>query len=181
MSYPNNPREVRSLIEAVHTSYVRGETLFPRGRLQVEPEQLPEKSQTIARVLMEDWRHIDEDHAFFETSISMMLDHVENGEAESARVITRVGLNAVRWAHIENAETEKVIMYGTLPADEAKELFGNAMVWYGNEDFAYEDGVLANSPPPTLQIVRDGRGGFTDPVVSGVYLTPSAPDFANVA
>lgn len=161
-AYPDmtNPREVRSYMHTAYDRYVHGEDRFPRARVR-NPDTGPRKSRGIARALHEAWQAIEGDDNYFQGAVMAMVDTLSRGDRlKTGKVITRVGLNAVRFALIEMPGKGEAgrILHGTQDREEfIEEVEGELpRMTDGRHIGSYVGGDLQFDSEPDAVVTRDG-------------------------
>jgi hypothetical protein len=119
MINPMDPGEVRTLMHTVYDGYNSGRDMYPRYRFRGSPDQYPRRTQGVARAIFNAWSIIDEDRAYFNDSVNMIVDALGgiNAEGESRLVLTRIGRNAVKMFSLQPGPNPQA-MVGEFRADE---------------------------------------------------------------
>ena len=174
---PSDPAEARTVMQTVYDRYVVGTDRYPRARLTCDPDSLPRKSRQIGRLLHRAWSGIDEDNSYFEFATEFMInvDTVIDPKANSnSVVVTRIGRNAVRYAHLQATEAGRPMLY---------------LGHFGLSEFVQSfEGLDLQLADGRAIVLRNGEvRGLPDAVVarrnnvSGVYLSgPSQPQMVDV-
>ncbi len=182
MSYrnPQNPCEVRTVLQTLYDRYATGLDMFPRVRWQAPADTLPRKSQAVGIALESAWARIDEDEAYFRDAISSVADlavaKVAAGETDGGLMlaITQVGRNCVKMATITPKPGKPEAMIGVFPRNEFVEQFeGFEFNVNGGRKLTLVNGEMQmEGGGPDLAVVRGSN-------VSGVYL-PQSPTLPGV-